>query len=118
LTSRDTVRLAADLRSHHATADVRTVDLDHADLPAALAAAGPVDRVYHLGGVRAGTPVEEDPGTLAESLRRGMLALFHLARELPGDGRRVHLKIVTSDAGAPADGPVDNPFAAGLHGLA
>ncbi|MEV0637360.1 amino acid adenylation domain-containing protein [Streptomyces sp. NPDC050619] len=121
LSSRDAAPLAEGIARHHRDDDTRLIDLDQDDLARALAEAGVVDRVYHLGGIRPyGPGAAGEPGELEDSGRRGVLALFRVARHLTdaGDGRRVHLKIVTSDAAAAFGDPVANPFAAGLHGLA
>ncbi|MGY1495190.1 SDR family NAD(P)-dependent oxidoreductase [Streptomyces sp. QTS52] len=117
LGSADAARLADGIAGHHRDDDVRLVDLDRDDLVAELAQAGPVDRVYHLGGIR--LSATGAAGSLEDGYRRGMLALFRTARHLAdGDGRRVLLKVVTNDAVGAFDAPVTNPFAAGLHGLA
>ncbi len=115
LTTADAGGLADGLSRYHRYDDVRTVDLERDDLPQALAEAGPVDRVYHLGGVRGSR--SDGPGPLDGSLRRGVLALFQVARQLPRAERPTQLTVVTDDAVAAFGGPVANPFAAGLHGL-
>ncbi|WP_327692522.1 SDR family NAD(P)-dependent oxidoreductase [Streptomyces sp. NBC_00459] len=117
LSSADAARLADGIAGHHRDDDVRLVDLDRDDLVAELAQAGPVDRVYHLGGIR--LSASGGAGSLEDGYRRGILALFRTAGHLAaGDGRRVRLKVVTNDAVGAFDAPVTNPFAAGLHGLA
>ncbi|GEB48128.1 hypothetical protein SCA03_06790 [Streptomyces cacaoi] len=91
---------------------VELLRLDEESTDAWLDRAGQADLVYHLGGV---TRVPDGIGAdeVAGQVRHGALSLFHLLRA----GAAERIVVVTSGVHAVAGSAVDNPFAAGLHGL-
>lgn len=115
--------LAASLVRHHGEGS-RAVDLDTlpaADDHAALLRDHDGTRVlYFAGGVDTRRHSSTDLGHLARTQRHGCLALFHLAQALAAlRPRGVRLVVLTNDSQQPLPGgPVDNPFAGALHGMA
>ncbi|MGX7829584.1 SDR family NAD(P)-dependent oxidoreductase [Actinokineospora sp. 24-640] len=73
-------------------------------------------RVLFLTGPATGRT--DDQAALETAQRRGVLALFALAKRLQRLAAPVRLTVVTQDAVATAAEPVRNPFAAATHGLA
>ncbi|WP_338932819.1 SDR family NAD(P)-dependent oxidoreductase [Streptomyces netropsis] len=89
------------------------VELDHDRIATAT---GRPDHVILLGpGTGART---DDVDALEATQERGVLALFRLAKAVQRLGSSVRLTVVTEDALTTAAGPVGNPYAASLHGLA
>jgi amino acid adenylation domain-containing protein len=113
LSTAEATWLAESIAGGHQADEITIVDLDHEDVVGALAR-GPIDRVYHLGGVVAGG----HPDSLERSLARGARVIWQLAGNLVTAGSRVDLTVVTNDAVAAFGGGVTNPFAAALHGMA
>ncbi len=106
----DSAPLAAVLRARLGGA---VVTLDHDRV---ATAPGRPDHVILLApGAGART---DDADALEAAQERGVLALFRLAKVLHGTRSAVRLTVITEDVLSTAGEPVDNPYAAGLHGLA
>ncbi|MER6142061.1 amino acid adenylation domain-containing protein [Streptomyces sparsogenes] len=112
LVTEASVRLGEAIAARHPAARVELVRLDRELLTAWLDRAAEADLVYHLGGV-ARVPEGVGAAEVTDHVRHGSLALFHLLRA----GGPDRVVVVTSDAHPVAGGAVENPFAAGLHGL-
>ncbi|GAB2909108.1 SDR family NAD(P)-dependent oxidoreductase [Streptomyces heilongjiangensis] len=123
LTAGHDAGLAAALVRHHGDAS-EAVDLtamrDRDDYVALLRAHPGVRMLYFAGGVDTRRHSSTDLAHLERTQRHGCLALFHLARALAAQRPRgLRLVVLTSDSQQPLPGgPVDNPFAGSLHGMA
>ncbi|WP_338894302.1 SDR family NAD(P)-dependent oxidoreductase [Streptomyces sp. TG1A-60] len=123
LTAGHDAGLAAELVRHHGGAS-EAVDLtamrDRDDHVALLRAHPGVRTLYFAGGVDTRRHSSTDLAHLERTQRHGCLALFHLAQALAAQRpRSLRLVVLTSDSQQPLPGgPVDNPFAGSLHGMA
>nr|ALD83703.1 tAT polyketide synthase [Sorangium cellulosum] len=97
------------------------VDVSSPDgLSRAIAAAGPVDLVYFLGGVELAEHDPGDVGALGALEERSVLSLFRAVKALDSAGhagRPLTLKVITSDACEVHPGATRNPCAASLFGF-
>lgn len=83
--------------------------------------AGPFDVIYFLGGLRPVVDAPDNLQQLEQSQQQGVFSLLRLARAFQLSeraGRKLQLKIITSNLQAVASDPPHNPGAASLTGFA